>query len=453
MIRVERHALGPRCFVLGRRLHEWHAGAVLLIAAVLAAVADATVTSIVLGVLGAWLVAKDWRDLFPRWRNTQTHRRFGLHLPHGSRLRLRLDLPAVAATATLVVAAVNAASALTPSISWRGHDLLRIEPVAALPIFHAVAFPASVALVLTAVYLARRRRRALWSRIGLLLVLGVAEGSRASTSRRPPVGRARRRAVVRAERVRRPPREAEPAHRAAPACRPRHHARRGGARDLACWLGARGDTDPSMRIALREVGALLTLQAGPTAVRRRLAWLPLGAGAPLPAALVLAAWAAVPAARAPRATEPPDASPRRARAEARPRHAERVQAARDPPDRSSPRRPRVRRPIACRAASCCVAGDPVGPDDALPALLRRAARVRGRARAAGRRGRRQRGVRRARARSGPALAVHRRRGDRRHRRVLARGRPIKKVRQAVNRLVREGYTSEVRASARSTPRR
>src|SRR5262249_29377384 len=77
--------------------------------------------------------------------------------------------------ATLAVAAVNAASALTPDIAWRGHALLRIEPVAAIPVFHAVALPASVGLGVTAVYLRRRRRRALLVAVALLLMLGVAD--------------------------------------------------------------------------------------------------------------------------------------------------------------------------------------------------------------------------------------------------------------------------------------
>ena len=34
MIRVESHALGPRCFVAGLRVHEWHLGLATLVAAV-----------------------------------------------------------------------------------------------------------------------------------------------------------------------------------------------------------------------------------------------------------------------------------------------------------------------------------------------------------------------------------------------------------------------------------
>src|SRR6185437_7904513 len=116
LIRVEQHPLGPRVYVLGQRVHEVALGiAVLAVAALLAALGVAPLESkaLLVGVgLGVWLVAKDWRDLFPRWRNQQVHCRFAPHLA-GGRGRSRLPgLPAVAALSTLAVAAVNAASAL-----------------------------------------------------------------------------------------------------------------------------------------------------------------------------------------------------------------------------------------------------------------------------------------------------------------------------------------------------
>src|SRR6478609_6930045 len=70
MIRVERHALGPRCFILGRRLHEWHVGVVLLVCCLLATAADAFLRAGVLAVVGAWLLAKDYNDLLPSRRDT-----------------------------------------------------------------------------------------------------------------------------------------------------------------------------------------------------------------------------------------------------------------------------------------------------------------------------------------------------------------------------------------------
>ncbi len=180
LIRVEQHPLGPRVYVLGQRVHEVALGlAVLAVVVPLLAARVLSLESrpivVVLGI-GIWLVLKDWRDLFPRWRNQQAHCRFALHVPGGRSRSYFPGLPGVAAASTLAVAAVNAASALTPNIGWRGRLLLHVEPVAALPVFHAVALPASVALGLTAVSLYQRRRRAVWLAIALLVVLGVADG-------------------------------------------------------------------------------------------------------------------------------------------------------------------------------------------------------------------------------------------------------------------------------------
>ncbi|MBV9606263.1 MAG: DUF2156 domain-containing protein [Solirubrobacterales bacterium] len=82
-------------------------------------------------------------------------------------------MPAIAAVAAAIVGAVNIASALTPSIRWRGHLLLEFEPVEAIRLFHALALPAGAALLLVAPYLAKRRRRAWQAAIVLMLVLGL----------------------------------------------------------------------------------------------------------------------------------------------------------------------------------------------------------------------------------------------------------------------------------------
>jgi lysyl-tRNA synthetase, class II len=82
-------------------------------------------------------------------------------------------LPAFAAVAAALVGVINIASSLTPNIRWRGHLLLEFEPVEAMRLFHALAFPAGAALLLVAPYLAKRRRRALETAIVLMAVLGV----------------------------------------------------------------------------------------------------------------------------------------------------------------------------------------------------------------------------------------------------------------------------------------
>ncbi len=82
-------------------------------------------------------------------------------------------LPGFAAVAAALVGAINIASALTPNIRWRGHLLLQFEPVEAMRVFHALSFPAGVALLLVAPYLAKRRHRAFQSAVSLMLALGV----------------------------------------------------------------------------------------------------------------------------------------------------------------------------------------------------------------------------------------------------------------------------------------
>ena len=82
-------------------------------------------------------------------------------------------VPAFAAVAAALVGLVNIASTLTPNIRWRGHLLLEFEPVEAIRLFHALSLPAGAALLLVAPYLAKRRRRALETAVALMIVLGL----------------------------------------------------------------------------------------------------------------------------------------------------------------------------------------------------------------------------------------------------------------------------------------
>jgi lysylphosphatidylglycerol synthetase-like protein (DUF2156 family) len=86
---------------------------------------------------------------------------------------IKKRLPVLAAVAAALVGLVNIASSLTPNIRWRGHLLLEFEPVEAVRLFHALAFPAGVALLLVAPYLAKRRRRAWQTAIVLMIALGL----------------------------------------------------------------------------------------------------------------------------------------------------------------------------------------------------------------------------------------------------------------------------------------
>ena len=176
MLRVERHRLGVRVYLFRRRIHEWHLGLAVLTADALAGLlgALAPVPSLVIALVGVWLVAKDWPDLTRSGRDA-TAWRLGLHRRP---LRLRPsrhldDVPAVAAVGVAVVAIVDLISAATPNVSWRGHVLVDLEPIAVMRGAHALAVPVSFALLITAYYLYRRRSRALRVAFVLMAALTV----------------------------------------------------------------------------------------------------------------------------------------------------------------------------------------------------------------------------------------------------------------------------------------
>ena len=82
MVKVERHSLGPRWYVLGQRIHEYQLGVAILAANGLLLVSELVGVSRLTEVpalLGGWLVLKDWQDLFPGKRDKAAHRRFGIH--------------------------------------------------------------------------------------------------------------------------------------------------------------------------------------------------------------------------------------------------------------------------------------------------------------------------------------------------------------------------------------
>ena len=176
MLKLHRHPLGVRVYVLSRRIHEWHVGlACLALAAVMAFTGRVDPGAIVLiGLSGLWLVAKDWHDLTPSGRDA-TFWRLGIHrrpLPFRPTRHLD-DVPAFAAIGVALVAVIDLVSAITPNVSWRGDALVAIEPVAVMRGAHALAVPVSFALLVTAYYLYRRRYRALQVALPLMAALTV----------------------------------------------------------------------------------------------------------------------------------------------------------------------------------------------------------------------------------------------------------------------------------------
>jgi lysyl-tRNA synthetase class 2 len=174
---MELHELGPRVYFLGHRIHEYQVGAAVALAALvtlLTRLIPLEPWSLGLVAAGAWLFVKDWRDLFASTRDTACWR-LGVHRTRTALQRMRRGerLPIIAALCAGGLGLVNLVSALTPNLAWRGHVLLTLEPMAAVPIFHALAVPLSAALLLAAFYLSRRRQRAWHAAFGLLAALAV----------------------------------------------------------------------------------------------------------------------------------------------------------------------------------------------------------------------------------------------------------------------------------------
>ena len=177
MIDVQRHPQGPRVFILGRRVHEYMLGGVVLAAVAagwLSGLVHDSLAPVLLAALGLWLVAKDWRDIFPSRRDSASWR-LGVHRRAAPLRKARHSegIASLAALLALAVAGVNLASALTPNVPSRARLLLQVEPLSALPVFHALALPAAATLALVAFSLGRRRRRALHVAVLLLIALGV----------------------------------------------------------------------------------------------------------------------------------------------------------------------------------------------------------------------------------------------------------------------------------------
>ena len=176
-VSIEWHQLGPRVYVLGRRVHEFALGFAIAGAAI--GLAAAGVVSFwgpieLVVIFGLFLVVKDSPDLLPQTRNTRAWR-LGVHR-RAAALRERRGnwVPPLAASAAALTAVVNLVSALTPNVVWRERALRALVPVGTMPLFHALVVPASTGLLVAALYLALRRRRAWQLAFALLVALGVA---------------------------------------------------------------------------------------------------------------------------------------------------------------------------------------------------------------------------------------------------------------------------------------
>ena len=177
MLRIDRHRLGPRVYVLGTRVHEWHLGAALLLGLAVGAlfdrVDDGFVTTVAAIAAGLWLVAKDWRDLFPAHRDSAAWR-LGLHARVAPAQGRSPRRPAAEARGRhrgargpreprLGRHARTSPGGTTCSCTSSRSRRCKLS--------HAAAIPASMLLLVTAPYLWRRRQGAL--RLALVLLLGL----------------------------------------------------------------------------------------------------------------------------------------------------------------------------------------------------------------------------------------------------------------------------------------
>ena len=165
-------------------MHEWHAGLALLACAAAIPPLRGSLAGWTLAALGAWLFIKDWNDLFPSRRDTAAWRIRPHRRPRPLRPTRRGDwLPSLAGWGAAIAGVVNLASALspvdrvasaiTPDPHGRAHLLLTVLPEAVPRAAHALALPAGIALIVLARQLTQRRRRALTLTVVVLGVAGV----------------------------------------------------------------------------------------------------------------------------------------------------------------------------------------------------------------------------------------------------------------------------------------
>jgi lysyl-tRNA synthetase class 2 len=81
-------------------------------------------------------------------------------------------VPLIASVVTALIAIVNIVSALRPDMRWGGHLVRSVEGVTAVRFFHALELPAGLLLLLIAPYLAKRRRRAMHLAVLILVAAG-----------------------------------------------------------------------------------------------------------------------------------------------------------------------------------------------------------------------------------------------------------------------------------------
>jgi len=292
LIRIERHEKGPRLYFAGRRLHECHAGLVLLALALVVRLVhfgdERAPTGVVAGIalLGAYMMIKDARDFVPRWRDTASwsmgiHRReFALRpTPRAS------WAPAVIGALVMLAGVANIVAAIRPELQSRSGTVNTLMGESVRGSIHAATLPLGLLLVVTGTYLARRRRGAWLVALILLIATGpIALLHRDVDGAVVAWSLALTLAVTgNAFTVRRDPHAIRAAFTRIPII--------GGVAVMtavATILAAHRHVTPGLTTSrmMRETADLMTFQNGPLSFGSHVHWIPLGIGLVSAAALI-----------------------------------------------------------------------------------------------------------------------------------------------------------------------
>lgn len=282
-VMVERHPLGPRLYLAGRRVHELAVGVALLAVAGFMAItgyAPPWHVGFASAFVGAWLVLKDWNDLFPSRRDT-TRWTAWFHRPDFPLRTWRRAawLPPVLGTLTFIVGLAVVASALLPGVAAQNGLLSTIGA----PIVEASAdvlkLPLGLTLMVMALPIARRRRRA-WI-IAVVALIGVSvldllRGPALEEALAAGTLAALTTAARGAFHVDPAPGTLRAAALRAPAIVLAAFAVSVG----AVWAAAFQASDPvTWPQALEQAAAMLTLTTGPVTFTGAMRWLPIAVGA------------------------------------------------------------------------------------------------------------------------------------------------------------------------------
>lgn len=292
---IERHELGPRLYVAGRRIHECASGLVLIAAAVLLWVTERQPpfhAGAIVGATGGWLVAKDWNDLIPARRDTTRWTMWRHRLPHPLRTWRRASwLPSVLGALTGAVGIVAAASALAPGAVSRYSLIANLgAPILAADV-DVVRLPLGVLLMALSVPIARRRRRAWAVAVGALVAVALLDLLRGPALEEAflVLGLAAATIAARASfHVDPDPGTLRVALRRGPAIAGVAYA----VSLVAVWAASGHASVPvDWPGALTEAAAMLVLMPGPIAFTGDMVWLPVAVGGVGVAGAVALGWA------------------------------------------------------------------------------------------------------------------------------------------------------------------